>query len=123
MARPNSWPGPGISKVWSPCCRASREAGLPFRVLGGGSNLLVRDAGVEGVVIHLESPAFSDVRVEGRTVHAGAAVPLTALISQTARSGLAGLEILTGIPGTVGGCPARQRRGRGRARSASSSAR
>src|SRR5947209_592957 len=57
---------------------ASRSAGLPFRVLGGGSNLLVRDAGVEGVVLHLESPAFSDVRIEGNTVHAGAAVPLTA---------------------------------------------
>lgn len=82
---------------------ASRSAGLPFRVLGGGSNLLVRDAGVDGVVLHLESPAFSDVRIEERTVHAGAAVPLTALISQTARAGLAGLEILTGIPGTVGG--------------------
>lgn len=82
---------------------ASRDAGLPFRVLGGGSNLLVRDAGVEGVVIHLESPAFSDVRIEGRTVHAGAAVPLTALISRTARAGLAGLEILTGVPGTIGG--------------------
>ena len=72
-------------------------------MLGGGSNLLVRDAGVEGVVIHLESPAFSDVQIEGTTVHAGAAVPLTALISQTSRAGLAGLEILTGVPGTVGG--------------------
>src|SRR6478609_4641545 len=60
-----------------------RESGLPVRILGGGSNLLVRDEGVEGVVIHLESPAFSDVVVVGRTVQAGAAVPLTALISQT----------------------------------------
>jgi UDP-N-acetylmuramate dehydrogenase len=82
---------------------ASRDLGLPYRILGGGSNLLVREAGVAGVVIHLESPAFSDVSVEGRTVQVGAAVPLTALISQTARAGLTGLEILTGIPGTVGG--------------------
>ncbi|MDB5350285.1 MAG: UDP-N-acetylenolpyruvoylglucosamine reductase [Planctomycetota bacterium] len=82
------------------CCRST---GLSTRILGGGSNLLVRDEGVTGVVIQLESPAFSDVAVEGRRVHAGAAVPLTPLISQTARSGLAGLEILTGIPGTVGG--------------------
>lgn len=82
---------------------ACRNSGLNFRILGGGSNLLVRDAGVEGVVIHLESPAFSDVTVEGNIVQVGAAVPLTALISQTARSGLGGLEILTGIPGTVGG--------------------
>lgn len=80
-----------------------RDAGLATRILGGGSNLLVRDEGVPGVVIHLESPAFSDVSIDGRRVQAGAAVPLTALISQTARAGLAGLEILTGIPGSVGG--------------------
>ena len=83
--------------------RRCREAGVPFRVLGGGSNVLVRDEGFPGLVIHLESPAFSDVTIEGGRVEAGAAVPLTALISQTARAGLAGLEVLTGIPGTVGG--------------------
>src|SRR4051812_24829676 len=76
---------------------------IPFKILSGGSNVLVRDEGVQALVIHLESPAFSDVTVEGKIVHAGAAVPLTALISQTARAGLAGLEFLTGIPGTVGG--------------------
>jgi UDP-N-acetylmuramate dehydrogenase len=83
--------------------RRCREQGLPFKVLGGGSNVLVRDEGVNALVIHLESPAFSDLTVEGEAVEAGAAVPLTALISQSARSGLAGLEVLTGIPGTVGG--------------------
>jgi UDP-N-acetylmuramate dehydrogenase len=54
-------------------------------------------------VIHLESPFFSDVTVRDNMVQAGAAVPLTALISHSARAGLAGLEVLTGIPGTVGG--------------------
>ncbi len=83
--------------------RRCREHGIPFRILAGGSNVLVRDAGVTGLVVHLESPAFSDVTVDGKFIEAGAAVPLTALISQTARSGLAGLEMLTGIPGTVGG--------------------
>ncbi|WZO96839.1 UDP-N-acetylmuramate dehydrogenase [Isosphaeraceae bacterium EP7] len=81
----------------------AREAGLPVRVLAGGSNILVRDEGVPGLVVHLESPSFSDVKVEGNRVEAGAAVPLTALISQTARVGLGGLELLTGIPGTLGG--------------------
>jgi UDP-N-acetylmuramate dehydrogenase len=81
----------------------ARQAGLPFRILGGGSNVLIRDEGVDALVIHLESPFFSDIAVEDNVVRAGAAVPLTALISQTARAGLAGLEILTGIPGTVGG--------------------
>lgn len=80
-----------------------RECGIAVRVLAGGSNVLVRDEGVPGVVIHLESPAFADVTINGTTVDVGAAVPLTALISQTARAGLAGLEALTGIPGTVGG--------------------
>jgi UDP-N-acetylmuramate dehydrogenase len=81
------------------CCLREQ---IPYRVLSGGSNILVRDQGVPGVVI-IESPAFSDLRIEGRRVITGAAVPLTALISQTARAGLAGLEVLTGIPGTVGG--------------------
>jgi UDP-N-acetylmuramate dehydrogenase len=80
-----------------------RDAQIPARVLAGGSNVLVRDSGVAGVVILLESPAFADVVIHQNRVEAGAAVPLTALISQTARAGLAGLEILTGVPGTVGG--------------------
>jgi UDP-N-acetylmuramate dehydrogenase len=83
--------------------RRAIEAEVPFRVLGGGSNVLVNDQGFPGLVIHLESPAFSDVTIDGRKIEAGAAVPLTALISQTARAGLTGLEVLTGIPGTVGG--------------------
>lgn len=83
--------------------RACREADLPWHVLAGGSNVLLRDQGVRGLVIQLESPAFSDVSIQGHRVTVGAAVPLTPLISQTARVGLTGLEYLTGIPGTVGG--------------------
>jgi UDP-N-acetylmuramate dehydrogenase len=80
-----------------------RQEGIGFKILAGGSNVLVRDEGINALVIHLESPFFSDVTVHGNVVEAGAAVPLTALISQSARAGLAGLEVLTGIPGTVGG--------------------
>jgi UDP-N-acetylmuramate dehydrogenase len=83
--------------------KRARAAEIPIRILGGGSNVLVRDEGVSALVVHLESPFFSDTRVWDHVVYAGAAVPLTALISQSARAGLAGLEILTGIPGTVGG--------------------
>jgi UDP-N-acetylmuramate dehydrogenase len=83
--------------------RHCRDANLPCKILSGGSNILVRDEGVKGFVVHLESPAFADLSIQDRRVSAGAAVPLTALISQTARAGLAGLESLTGIPGTVGG--------------------
>ena len=83
--------------------RRCRDEGMPFKVLGGGSNVLVRDEGVRALVVLLESPFFADVTVKDGIVEAGAAVPLTALISHSARSGLAGMEILTGIPGTVGG--------------------
>jgi UDP-N-acetylmuramate dehydrogenase len=94
--------------------RRCRDEQIPFKILSGGSNVLVRDEGVKAMVIHLESPAFSDVAIRGQTIEAGAAVPLTALISQSARAGLAGLEFLTGIPGTVGGalrCNAGDRQG------------
>ncbi len=90
-----------------------REAGVAFKILGGGSNVLVRDEGYDGLVIHLESPFFSDLTVRDNIVTAGAAVPLTALISHSARAGLAGLEILTGIPGTVGGALKGNAGGRG----------
>ncbi len=83
--------------------RRARDEDVPVRIFGGGSNVLIHDEGFAGLVVHLESPVFSDVKIEGNRVEAGAAVPLTALISQTARAGLAGLEVLTGIPGTVGG--------------------
>ena len=97
LARPRN-----VSEV-AALLRRCRETEIPVRLLGGGSNILVGDDGFPGMVIHLESPAFSDVTIDGGRVTAGAAVPLTALISQTARAGLAGLEVLTGIPGTVGG--------------------
>src|SRR4029077_2046625 len=77
--------------------------GIPLRVLGGGGNLLVRDEGVKGVVLRLSTPAFTEIAVEGRRVRCGAGALLSALISEAARHGLAGLESLVGIPGTVGG--------------------
>jgi UDP-N-acetylmuramate dehydrogenase len=80
-----------------------RQEGLAIKILAGGSNVLIRDEGVKALVIHLESPFFAEVTARDNVVEAGAAVPLTALISHSARAGLAGLEVLTGIPGTVGG--------------------
>jgi UDP-N-acetylmuramate dehydrogenase len=76
---------------------------IALRVLGAGSLVLVRDEGVRGVVLRLSAPAFSQVNVDGRRVRAGAGASLSALISQSARNGLAGLESLVGVPGTVGG--------------------
>src|SRR4051812_23082496 len=64
----------------------------PLRILGAGSNLLVRDEGVRGLVIRLSEPAFTALSVTGRTVRAGSGTALSSLISQAARHGLAGLE-------------------------------
>ncbi|MFG0297794.1 MAG: UDP-N-acetylmuramate dehydrogenase [Maioricimonas sp. JB045] len=76
---------------------------IPIRLLGGGSNLLVRDEGFGGAVIHLTGDEFTFVSIEGTTVRAGAAAPLSHVISQTVNAGLAGLETLVGISGTQGG--------------------
>jgi UDP-N-acetylmuramate dehydrogenase len=83
--------------------RRAYQKNVPLRVLGGGSNILVRDEGVKGVVLRLGAPAFKEVKVEGKRATAGAGASLSALISQAARHRLAGLESLIGIPGIVGG--------------------
>ncbi|GIW96257.1 MAG: UDP-N-acetylenolpyruvoylglucosamine reductase [Pirellulaceae bacterium] len=80
-----------------------REAQLPVRVLGGGSNLLVRDEGVAGVVVSLAAPAFAHIVVDGELVRAGAGARLNHVVTSSIREGLGGLESFAGIPGTVGG--------------------
>jgi UDP-N-acetylmuramate dehydrogenase len=79
------------------------QRGIPLRVRGSGCNVLVRDEGVRGAVLRLNEPAFTQVSVEGPRVRAGTGASVSALISQSARHALAGLETLIGIPGTVGG--------------------
>ncbi|MEX2544227.1 MAG: UDP-N-acetylmuramate dehydrogenase [Phycisphaeraceae bacterium] len=79
------------------------ERGVALYVLGGGANLLVRDEGVPGVVVQLNDPAFTGLHVDGNRLRVGAGHDLFKLVLATARAGLAGLEVLAGIPGTVGG--------------------
>jgi UDP-N-acetylmuramate dehydrogenase len=83
--------------------RRCADEGLTARLLGGGSNILVRDEGVLGMVIQLSDPAFAEITVQGRSVSAGAGAKLGHVISTGVREGLGGLEALVGIPGTVGG--------------------
>ncbi|MCA9030154.1 MAG: UDP-N-acetylmuramate dehydrogenase [Planctomycetaceae bacterium] len=83
--------------------RACFAEGIPVRLLGGGSNILIRDEGVSGAVIRLASDAFRRVSVEGTTVKAQGAAVLSNVISESVKAGLAGLETLVGIPGTIGG--------------------
>jgi UDP-N-acetylmuramate dehydrogenase len=76
--------------------------GTPFLMLGRGSNMLVSDEGFRGAVINLES-GLSNVRKENGDVVADAGVRLTKFVDFCVQSGLAGVEMLAGIPGTVGG--------------------
>jgi UDP-N-acetylmuramate dehydrogenase len=78
-------------------------AEVPVTVLGVGSNTIVRDGGVEGVVIRLGGRAFASVSVEGMRVTAGAAALDSVVARTAARAGVAGLEFYAGIPGTIGG--------------------
>ena len=76
---------------------------VPVTAVGVGSNLLVRDGGVEGVVIRL-GRGFTLVEPrEGATIFAGAAVPDAVLAREAAKAGIAGLEFFRGVPGSVGG--------------------
>ena len=81
-----------------------RERGIPVRVVGRGSNLLVRDGGIRGAVIHPTGGVFSEVTVGSRNeVTAGAGVRLKKLASVAGGSGIGGFEWMEGIPGNVGG--------------------
>jgi UDP-N-acetylenolpyruvoylglucosamine reductase len=81
-----------------------RERGIPVRVVGRGSNLLVRDGGIRGAVIHPTGGAFSDVTVGTRgEITAGAGVRLKKLASMAGAAGIGGFEWMEGIPGNVGG--------------------
>ena len=83
--------------------RRCHEEGIDVRLLGQGSNILVRDEGVPGLVIHLSAPAFCGIRIEGRSIAAGGGALLGRVVTTAVHRGLAGLETLVGIPGTVGG--------------------
>lgn len=76
---------------------------MPVRLLGGGSNVLIRGEGVKGLVIHLSAGQFCAVHADGGGLVAGGGAKLSHLTSVAVREGLAGLEPLVGIPGTVGG--------------------
>ncbi len=88
-------------------CAFMRELPLemPITVIGAASNLIVRDGGINGVVIKL-ARGFGDVVVEADGVIAGAAAVDVTVSEYAAEAGLAGLEFLSGIPGTIGGAVA-----------------
>ena len=76
---------------------------VPVTIIGVGSNLIVRDGGVEGVVIRLAGRAFAAITTEGQTITAGAGALDSMVAKASAKAGIAGLEFYAGIPGTIGG--------------------
>ncbi len=81
---------------------ARLDPAIPVLVLGAGSNILVRDGGIEGVVVRL-GKGFQEVTIEGLSARAGAGCLDVKLASAAAKAGLAGLSFFRGIPGTIGG--------------------
>ena len=81
---------------------ANLPSDMPVTVIGLGSNLIVRDGGVPGVVIRL-GRGFNEVSVEGTRIRAGAAVPDVKVARAAQEAGIAGLAFMRGIPGGVGG--------------------
>ena len=79
-----------------------RSQGVPFLVLGNGSNVLFKDEGYHGVVIHI-GEGLDRVRIEGQTIFAEPGVSLAKLSKMAAAEGLSGLEFACGIPGSLGG--------------------
>lgn len=76
---------------------------VPVTIIGVGSNLIVRDGGVEGVVIRLAGRAFAAITTEGETITVGAGALDSMVAKASAKAGIAGLEFYAGIPGTIGG--------------------
>jgi len=80
-----------------------REHGAPVMLLGRGSNLLIRDGGIRGVVVCLAHASFCGIEVYGRQIRCGAGAKLKEVSARAREAGLTGLEFLEGIPGSVGG--------------------
>ena len=91
----------GVERVLQIC----REENIPCTVIGNGSNLLVGDRGVRGVVLQIYRN-YANIRIEGTDLYVQAGALLGQTAAAAAREGLTGLEFASGIPGTIGGAAA-----------------
>ena len=83
--------------------RMCRNNGIPVLVLGRGSNLVIRDKGIRGVVVSLGHDHFQRLELDGEWVTCAAGVRLKSLAMKSRKAGLTGFEFAEGIPGTIGG--------------------
>ena len=94
---------PGTEAELLEVVRYCLTAGISIRILGSGSNLLVADEGVSGAVIRITDSLLNSVEIKDHRLTTGGGTQLSHAVSESVRAQLSGLEVLVGIPGTVGG--------------------
>ena len=97
------WVEPRTEAAFAELIRFCRSENLPLFVIGRGSNLLVRDGGIRGVVVHPSGGDFDKIEVSGNEIAAGVGAKLKQIAYAGKAAGLGGLEWMEGIPGEVGG--------------------
>lgn len=98
---PRYWPNPKPARTLPSWCESAQRIKSPSESWGG-TNLLIRSAGVSGVVLRLAQPEFQQIEITGKTVRCGSGADTLDLIKASSRAGLGGLESLVGFAGTVG---------------------
>ena len=97
------WVEPRTENAFAELIRFCRQENLPLFVIGRGSNLLVRDGGIRGVVVHPCGGEFDKIKIDGNEISAGVGAKLRQVAYAGKAAGLGGLEWMEGIPGAVGG--------------------
>jgi UDP-N-acetylmuramate--alanine ligase len=97
------WAEPRSEKAFAELIRFCRDENLPLFVMGRGSNLLVRDGGIRGVVVHPFGGDFDKIEVNGCEITAGVGAKFREVAYAAKTAGIGGLEWMEGIPGAVGG--------------------
>jgi UDP-N-acetylmuramate--L-alanine ligase/UDP-N-acetylenolpyruvoylglucosamine reductase len=97
------WVEPQTESAFAALIRFCRDENLSLFVMGRGSNLLVRDGGIRGVVVHPYGGDFDKIEINGSEITAGAGVKLREVAYAARAANLGGLEWMEGIPGAVGG--------------------
>lgn len=98
-----AWCEPEDEKDLERIIKFSNRGKEKVNVIGGGSNILFKETGFDGILIHLCANSFKGIKFHNMTVRAGAGSPLNYLVERACEAGLGGIEGLAGIPGTVGG--------------------
>ena len=97
------WIEPRTEAGFADVVRYLRGAAIPIRVIGRGSNLLIKDGGIRGAVIHPAKGELENITVSGNTLTVGVGARLKKIASAAAKAGIGGFEWMEGIPGNLGG--------------------